>query len=87
MKTVFKFEFPVNDEVLIQMPADAKIVHVGRQQPNHICLWAIVDTDKTAVNRQFSIRGTGQPLGRASDCEHLGSVFDGPFVWHVFGER
>lgn len=85
--TIYKYEFKVDDEVMVRMPLGAKVLSVGIQQPRRICLWAIVDSfdvhqGAMPVDRRFKVRGTGQPLGEVG--RFVGTVIDGLFVWHVF---
>lgn len=83
MIAVYKYEFAVANEVDVEMPSGAEVVAVGSQDTNHICLWAIVDTDKPVTTRKFQVCGTGHPLDSVGP--YIGTVFDGPYVWHVFG--
>ena len=85
-QSVWKFEFYVEDEASIKMPLGAEVVAVGRQNEGAICLWAICDVNAITVNRRFSVRGTGHPTDNVSG-PYLGTAFDGPFVWHVFGSK
>ena len=78
MRVIFKY--PYNNE--ISMPESAEVFYLG-YQGNVLTMWAIVDTDSPNVNRRFSLYGTGWPIEDA-DLGYIGSVFDGPFVWHVF---
>jgi hypothetical protein len=93
MKATWKFEQEVSDVLSFGfMPVEAVVVAVGRQNPGHICLWAIVDTGAKTEQREFYVRGTGHPLsqkdnGDATEEMYVGAVFDGPFVWHVFDPR
>jgi len=82
---VWKFEFEVIDEPEIEMPVGAKVLSVGTQRPRMICLWAACDPKAAKERRNFHVRGTGHPL----NCEgpFIGSVLDGPFVWHIFGKN
>ncbi|QAU07119.1 hypothetical protein SEA_BIPAUNETO_72 [Gordonia phage BiPauneto] len=55
-----------------------------------ITLWAIVDPHPDSVQWvPIEIRGTGHPLregpifGDAAE-QHIATVQDGPFVWHLF---
>ena len=83
--SVWKFEFSVNDDVILTMPEGAIIVAVGTQNPNKICLWAIVDPEADTEPRRFYVRGTGHPFPASLADKYVGTAFDGPFVWHVFG--
>ncbi len=88
MRTVFKYEFSITDEVEIAMPLGAVVLHVGQQGigQTRICLWAEVDTQQPDETRTFYVRGTGHPLPEA-DVAHVGSIVGNPFVWHVFEAR
>ena len=85
MITIWKFEFPVENKIMIEIPAGANVLSVGTQSPRKICLWAMVKTDAPIEKRVFHIRGTGQSVDDLP--KFLGSVFDGLFVWHVFGDN
>ncbi len=86
MKIIYKYEFKVNDEVIVEMPYNAKVLSCGTQKPNHITIWAAVDPNYSPQQRKFFVRGTGHPLGEAQNGDFIGTVFDGAFVWHVFDE-
>lgn len=80
------WKFPLAKTVYneIQMPVGAKVLHVGMQRST-ITLWAAVDTDAQVCTREFMTQGTGQEKNpRIHDAIHLGTVFDGGYVWHVF---
>lgn len=89
-KAVWKFEFEVSGEALVEMPDGAKVISVGVQCPGHICLWAICDIRPNwkKVMRTFWVRGTGHPLQIDDARERfIGTAFDRSFVWHVFGQN
>ncbi len=84
MKTIWKFEIPVQDEISeVLMPKGAKIVHVGSQPDRrNIALWAQVDSEAKKVIRRFKVYGTGHPLMAGT---YVGTVLVGDMlVWHVF---
>ena len=83
MSAVWKFTLAtaLTDNAL-EMPKDAKVVHVGIQG-EHICLWAIVDTQASVETRVFQIVGTGHEEV-FEGMAHVGTVQQGPWVWHVF---
>lgn len=85
--TVYKYEFPVGDTCYVTMPIGAKVISVGVQRERHICLWAVVNPEAETETRIFHVRGTGHPLRLAANngSRFIGTVFDGPFVWHIFG--
>lgn len=47
-----------------------------------ICLWAEVDPDLPTIIYNVFIIGTGQTI--PTDCHYVGTVFDRPYVWHVY---
>lgn len=80
---IWKFEIPLQDKKA-QMPAGAQILSVG-VQGDEIMVWAVCNPNHPFVTRYFPIFGTGfemnlQDRGRP----FLGTVFQGPYVWHVF---
>lgn len=85
MKTIYRYEFEVDDRVTIVMPKGARILSVlpSDRLTYGVALWAIVDTDAETEPRYLLVRGTGHPLtewlGR-----FVGTVSHGPLVWHVF---
>lgn len=83
MKTIWKFELLVTDEVTIQMPRGAEILHVAPTiTPAFLQIWAVVDPKAAKVGRRLSIRGTGHELGSVG--EHLATVQADSLVWHIF---
>lgn len=87
-KKVFKYEFPVDDGVVVELPFLSEILSVGTQRPGHICIWALVGIPANPSKpRRFRVAGTGHPLeGMFTKANFIGTVFNGPFVWHVFEE-
>lgn len=85
MRTIWKFQFPVEDEFTLDMPEGAQVLHV-REQNMKPCLWALVNPDNPAEERHFKLRGTGHPIHEENPLKYLGTFFliDGGFVGHVF---
>lgn len=83
MSAVWKFPLAtaLTDNAL-EMPKGAKVVHVGIQG-ERICLWAIVDMQAPVETRVFQIVGTGHEEVKEG-MAHVGTVQQGPWVWHVF---
>lgn len=82
-RRIFKYKF-ANE---IHMPKDARIVHVGMQDGN-IFFWAEheFDNKKPKIElRKFSVFGTGIEIPKGNK-QYLATVFDGPFVWHIYEE-
>ena len=91
MTTIWKYDLDVTDIQKVSMPMGAMPLHVAIQNPNSgvertIQLWAAVDPARPKEDRLFAVVGTGNPAPEPDDAEYVGSVIDGPFVWHVFAE-
>jgi hypothetical protein len=82
---IWKFQLDRVDSQQISMPKEAQVLSVAMQHGN-ICIWATVSPDAPNEDRVFEIRGTGNPLPADfyEDRIFIGTVFDGPYVWHVF---
>jgi hypothetical protein len=82
---VYKYPAPEGAESWsVEMPMGAQVVHAGFQG-TRLCLWALVDPEAPAVPRRFLIVGTGQEI-TDHHLAHVATWFEGPFVWHLFGE-
>lgn len=81
-KTVWKFNLFLGDQS-VPMPNGALALAL-MYQGDQLCLWALVDPEATAVHRRIMICGTGHPLTNADMYTYIGSVVQGPFVWHAF---
>jgi hypothetical protein len=82
MSTIWKYPLHTpNGE--IQMPKGAQILHVG-DQGGQITLWAKVDPHAETGWLRVSILGTGHEIPLDAG-EHLGTVQQPPYVWHIFG--
>ena len=83
MKVVHKYQLRlVGGPQVVQMPADAHIVHV-HEQDERPTLWAYVDIDRLPVTRVFSIFATGQPI-EIPVHSYVGTIHVGWTVWHVY---
>lgn len=82
MKTIYKYQFPIEDNFEIEFPDGYEIIYVGLQN-NIPTLWAIVplQTEMTVTHR-FSVRGTGHPFETEGD--YIATFFQEPYVWHLF---
>jgi hypothetical protein len=81
MRTVFKYPFPIRDEIEVSMPEGAHIVAV-QLQDNQPTMWAEVDTTKTPWPRKFRIFGTGHPI--SDGLRWIATFQMGSLVWHVY---
>ena len=83
MITIYKYEVPLCDEVTFRLPEGFKVLHLDIDPNNKICFWALVDTSKPLVLMNVLVFGTGHSLPDEPG-QHLGTVIQGAFVWHVF---
>lgn len=83
MKTIWKHTLALTDAMLrIPMPEGSTPVRFAMQ--NGVpCVWALVDTEREVVTRNFRVYGTGHVIPDIA-AEYVGSCDDPPFVWHLF---
>lgn len=87
---IYRYELNITDEQTIGMPADAVILSAAfKPRDSQISLWAIVDTERTAMRATgFRIFGTGHPM--PADMNEWRFVATCPMsnglVFHVFTE-
>lgn len=85
--SIYKYPFLLADEVDLQLPKGARILHVA-QQPmasGDLQLWAHVDRRQSLVTRKLRVYGTGFDMpGDAG--KYVGTVLvnGGALVWHVY---
>jgi hypothetical protein len=85
VRTVWKFgPLTPGDPKHIEMPVGAVVRHFGKQGAS-LFLWAEVDSDAPIELRDVAVIGTG--WAAPEDGTHLGTVMDGPFVWHLYARR
>lgn len=84
MKTIWKWQLERTDQQTIRMPQGAAILSASKQNGS-LTIWAEVETDSPTEDRTVFIVGTGNP--KPTTGRFIASVFDGPFVWHVFESR
>lgn len=82
MNTVYKYPIQRGDSQWVAMPHGAKPLHVGLDPNGILCLWALVEESKPMQDRRVYVVGTGHPIN--FNAHYVGSVNDGPYVWHVF---
>lgn len=86
--TIWKFaicQHPAPGEWPIDIPAGTQLLHAG-MQGDTLCVWGICQPNEPKRRRRFAILGTGQEVNEVwlFDDNHLGTVHDGDYVWHVF---
>lgn len=85
MKTVYKYPLAVTDRQWVPMPRGAQVLKVA-MQGDVLTAWALVDTAAEPAPREFLVFGTGNPceIPTHRPYAYIDSVFDSPFVWHVW---
>lgn len=89
MITIYKYPLsPMADEMKISMPAGAQPLSCGTDPVGIPCIWAMVDTDSELEDVTVRCIGTGWDVSKLLDngLQFLGTINDGPFMWHVFME-
>jgi len=67
-----------------RIPMWSDMLHVGMQD-GEFFLWALVETGNVPTREVvFHIFGTGMVFKNDDSLVHKATIFDGPFVWHVF---
>lgn len=84
MKTIFKYRLLISDRQVVNLPRGATILSAGLDPAGELCLWAAVDTDNPKQPREILIFGTGHLLPDIVTLRFIGTVNQGPFMWHVF---
>lgn len=95
MKTVYKYKLEEGGLISAIFKKE-DILHVGYDANNNPSFWALVNTDDDASTgrcRIFQI-GTGWDLDelehifevKFTDENYLGTLKDGPYIWHYFIE-
>ena len=94
MFSVYKYEFQINDYIVVDLPTGAEILHVASQTNNEIvidktiCLWALVRTDiKVPITkRKLRICGTGHNIEEyARQLRYINTFTLGRYLWfHAF---
>lgn len=68
----------------VTMPKGAVLLKVGMQN-GEFCFWALVDeTEEETVTFKSRLFGTGRDLVFTESMRYFDTIFEGPWVWHVF---
>lgn len=91
MKTIHKYEVPIEERFKLRLPKEAVILSF--QSQNGVpCIWAMVETAHINEDRRFRLFGTGHPIERIPKDEglhYIGTAQQSqtpPLVWHLFEE-
>ncbi len=86
MLTVYKYEFPFEDEFTLDLPMGAQVLSF-QEQYGVPCVWALVDPTAMKLKRHFRLAGTGHPIEHApAALRFVGTAqFHGDaLVFHLF---
>jgi hypothetical protein len=88
MKTIYKYPLHITDTQVVTAPQGAVWLTVQVQR-DILGLWAVVDPTAKPCGRTIRIYGTGQPIPdyECPPKKHIGTVQEGPLVWHIFEEE
>lgn len=87
MRTIWKFTLATRNEAgIFKVPEGAHFFYAGQDPSGELCAWAYVNTAEPEVHRRIAVVGTGQPFPFESGADFLGTVVEGPYVWHIFAE-
>jgi hypothetical protein len=61
MRTIYKYQIPVEDTFSLDLPANSKVLtaQTQRQVP---CIWVEIDSQAPKHPREFRLVGTGHPM-------------------------
>jgi hypothetical protein len=85
VKTIHEYPIEIADAFAINLPSGFRILSL-RTQAGRTCLWALVDASSPLRLVNFRVFGTDQPVPDDPDLFYVGTVQDGPAVWHLFRE-
>ncbi len=84
MRTIYKYPFAFDGSVELVLPIGAEILHIGVQDGVY-CLWALVDTEVKNEIKRIRIIGTGHEVSEdIGIINHITTIQDGQYVWHIF---
>lgn len=88
------YKYPIPDSgrgnFSINYPFGGKIVHVGIDEKDgnpYIWVEFAEEEEKNHVSHNFCIIGTGRMFECSTDCIHIGTFQENPFVWHLYQQR
>jgi hypothetical protein len=88
-RVIWKYPFEVKDNFSIDMPYDAKILHVNTQYDKP-CIWAELDRaqETNLRTRNFRLFGTGHERIEG-DLKYIGTfqMYGGKLVFHLYEEE
>ena len=90
MQTIWKYKMPAasTDPITFEIPGYKGTLATGLDSNNDVCIWVLADTSDYYKKVTYFCVGTGWDLSdlRHITLEHIGSVNQFGFIWHVFEE-
>lgn len=90
MTTIWKYPLRITDTQKILLPVNAKILSVGVQDDEQVCMWAVVEPNVlNKKERIIRMYGTGHQVDLGpTEALFIGTVqlFKTSLVYHVFEE-
>lgn len=86
MGTIYKYPIPLQDEFVLLLPTDARILTI-QEQRGQLVLWATVNPTRAGTEcRVFRCVGTGHAIPDENQLDYIATVqmADGNLVWHFF---
>lgn len=80
---IYKYSIPVDDEIVIKMPKDAKVLTV-QMQKSEPCIWILCDPNNEIVERRFYLYGTGMTVSHSETYIGTFQMLNGGLVFHLF---
>lgn len=87
MKTIHKFQLPIENDAIVIMPKGAEVIYVDAQY-DVAQIWAIVDPQADTITRVFKMVGTGYTIDfDVKKWPYLGTfqLHGGQLIFHLFG--
>lgn len=83
MKTIYKYPVHVTDCQWLTLPYDAVILTV-QKQADDFYIWAEVNDGHGTKDVPIYTYGTGHEIPAGRKQTYIGTVQDGPLVWHFY---
>ena len=83
MRTVHKYEIDPQDNFGIEIPERGIIIAVAMQN-GRMYAWVDGDNEDCYVRIPIYVFGTGHEIDSELQIEFISTVFDGPYIWHVY---
>lgn len=72
MRVIYKYQIPVCEKHVIELPIDSQIIRV-EDVDGYFYLWAIIDNKQTELEKRYlELYKTGQEISDSSKLDYLG---------------